>query len=116
MGAAFAPMSGDPLFREVSTPSTSFTESAPEVASRPTGRRVTELVREIMTTLGRLGEEEEDEVAVSCEDLQSLLTTEDCVWIARQYGLEAVVPYELERPHTPPDGYVTLSRSTLNLE
>ena len=38
-----------------------------------------------------------------------MLTTEDYVWIARQYGLEVVAPYELERRHTPPDGYVTLS-------
>ena len=68
-GAAFAPMSGDPLSREVSTTSASSTESTPEVFSRPTGRRVTESVRETATTLGHLREKEEDEVVVSYEDL-----------------------------------------------
>ena len=29
--------------------------------------------------------------------------------IARQYDLEVVAPYELERQHTPPNSYVTLS-------
>ena len=58
-------------------------------------------------------EEEEDEVAVSCEDLQSTLTAEDSVRIARQYDLEVVTPYELERPHTPLDGYVTVSETYL---
>ena len=33
--------------------------------------------------------------------------------IARQYGLDVVAPYELERPHTPPDGYMTVSESYL---
>ena len=46
---------------------------------------------------------------VSCEDLQSSLTPEDCTRIARQYGLEVIAPYELEIPHTPPNDYVTLS-------
>ena len=104
LGAAFAPMSGDPLSREVSTPSASFTESVPEVASRPVDMRAMEPARETMSTSGHHDEEEDEEVAVSCEDLQSSLTPEDCTRIARQYGLEVVVPYELDRPHTPPEG------------
>ena len=94
-------------------PSAFFTESTPKVASHHVSRRVTEPVRETTSTLGRLGEEEKDKVVVSCEDLQSSLTAEDCVWIARQYDLEVVVPYELERPHTPLDDYVTLSETYL---
>ena len=90
-------------------PSASFIESAPKVASRTAGRRVIEPVRESATTSDRLSEKEDDEVAVSCKDLQSSFTAEDCVRIARQYGLEVVAPYELERPQTPPNGYVTLS-------
>ena len=38
-----------------------------------------------------------------------MLTPEDCTQIAREYGLEVVVPDDLERLHTPPDSYVTLS-------
>ena len=34
-GAAFAPMSDDPMSREVSEPSTSSTESALDITSRP---------------------------------------------------------------------------------
>ena len=34
-GTAFVPMSSDPLYREVSEPSTSSIESTPEVSSRP---------------------------------------------------------------------------------
>ena len=64
-GVPFTPMSGDSLSREVSTPSTSSTEFAPKVASRPTSRRVTELVRETASTSSRLGKEEKNEVAVS---------------------------------------------------
>ena len=33
--------------------------------------------------------------------------------IARQYDLEVVTPYELERLHTPPDCYVTVSETYL---
>ena len=113
-GTAFAPMSSDPLSREVSTPSASSTESAPKVASHPVDRRVAEPVRETTSTSDHFSEEEEkDEVAVSCEDLQSALTAQDSMRIARQYGLEVVVPYELERPHTPPEGYVTVSDTYL---
>ena len=65
-GAAFAPMSNDPLSREVSTPSASSTESAPEVASHPVDRWVAEPVYETTSTSGHFSEEkEEDEVAVS---------------------------------------------------
>ena len=38
-----------------------------------------------------------------------MLTSEDCAWITREYGLEVVTPDDMERPHTSPDGYVTLS-------
>ena len=41
---------------------------------------------------------------------------EDCTRITRQYGLEVVAPNELERPHTPPDGYVTLSELYLKFK
>ena len=108
-GAAFTPMSGDPLPREVSTPNASSTESMLEVISRPVDRRAIEPASETASTLGRQSEEEEEEVAVSYGDLQSSLTPEDCTWIAWEYGLEVVAPDDLERPHTPPGGYVTLS-------
>ena len=68
-GATFVPMLGDPLSGEVSMPSASYTEFAPEVASCPAGRRVTEPVHEMETTSSCLNEEEEDEVMVSYEDL-----------------------------------------------
>ena len=38
---------------------------------------------------------------------------EDYTWITREYGLEVVEPTDLERPHTSPDGYVTLSERYL---
>ena len=46
---------------------------------------------------------------VSCGDLQSSLISQDCTRIAREYGLEVVALDDLERPHTPSDGYVALS-------
>ena len=45
-GAAFAPMSSDPLSREVSMPSASSIDSAPEVTSRLVDRGVMEPVQE----------------------------------------------------------------------
>ena len=63
------PMSGDPLSQEVSKPSASFTKSVPEVASRLMDRRAMEPACEMVSTLGRHDEEEDKEVAVSCEDL-----------------------------------------------
>ena len=68
-GTAFEPMSGDPLSQEVSTPSASSTESVPEVASRPMDKRAMELARETVSTFGRPDEEENEGVAVNCEDL-----------------------------------------------
>ena len=106
---AFTPMSGEPLSQEVSMPNISSTESVPEVTSRPVDRRAIEPALEAVSTSSCHGGEEEEEVAVSCEDLQSSLTPEDCTRIARQYSLEVVAPYELQRLHTPPDSYVTLS-------
>ena len=60
------------------------------------------------STLGRQSEEEEEGVAVSYGDLQSLLTSKDCTRIAREYGPEVVSPDDVERSYTPSDGYVTL--------
>ena len=54
-----------------------------------------------------------EEVAVSCGDLQSLITPEDCTWITREYGLKVLEPTNLERPYTSTDGYVTLSERYL---
>ena len=65
----FAPISGDLLSKELSTPSTSSTKSVLEVASSPMDRRAKKPECETTSTSGRQGEEEEDEVAVSCEDL-----------------------------------------------
>ena len=65
-----------------------------------------------MSTSSHQGDKEE-EIAVSCGDLQSLITSEECTWITQEYGLEVVVPTDLERPHTPPVGYVTLSERYL---
>ena len=67
--AAFAPMLGDPLSREVSTPNASSTESTLVVASHPVDRRAMEPAREMVSTSGRQSEEEEEEVAVNCGDL-----------------------------------------------
>ena len=122
-------MSGDPLSREVSEPSTSSTESAPEVASRPVVRRVVEPAPEVASRLedggameplqeavsisGRQGDEEVEEVAVSCGDLQSSIMPKDYTRIAQEYGLEVLEPTDLERPYAPPDGYVTLSKHYL---
>ena len=78
-GATFVPTSGDPFSLEVSMPSASSIESVTEVASRPMDRRAMEPARETTSTSGLHGEEEEGEVVVSYEDLQSSLTPEDCV-------------------------------------
>ena len=57
-GIVIGPMTNDPLSRDVSTPSTSSTEFAPEVASRPTDRGVVEPEQEVVSTSGRQGDEE----------------------------------------------------------
>ena len=57
---------------------------------------------------GRQGDEEVEEVAVSCGNLQSSITPEDYTWITQEYDLEVLEPTDLERLHTPLDGYVTL--------
>ena len=115
--AAFAAFAGDPLSKEVSTPSISFTEFEPEVASRPADEGVTGPVHELASTLGRVSEEEEeDEVVVSCANLRSMIIGEDSVRIAARYDLEVEMPWELERPHHPPEGYVTLSETYLKFE
>ena len=110
---AFAPMLGDPLSKEVSEPSTSSTASAPEVASCLVDRRDMELAQEAASISGRQGDDEEEQVAVSYGDLQYLITPEDYTQITQEYDLEVVEPTDLERPHTPLDGYVTLSECYL---
>ena len=77
------------------------------------GQRGHRPTREAAFTSSRFREEEKDEVAVSCEDFQFAFTVKDSVRIARQYDLEVVTPYELERPHHPPDSYVTVSETYL---
>ena len=108
-GAAFRPMLGDPLYRDISTLSASHTESALEVASRPSTREVAGPKQEIVSTSGRQVDDEAKEVAVSCGDLKSSITSEECTQISWMYGLQVVEPTDLERPHIPPIGYVTLS-------
>ena len=76
-GTAFGPMSGDPLSRDVSTPSASSTEPAPEVASYPVDRGAAEPKQEAVSTSGRQGDVEK-EIAVSCGDLESSITSEEC--------------------------------------
>ena len=67
--AAFAPMSGDPLSQEVSTPSASSTKSVYEVASRPVDKRAMKPVHETVSTSSHPDEEEDEDMTVSCEDL-----------------------------------------------
>ena len=62
----------------------------------------------MVSTSGCQGDVEE-EIAVSCGDLESSITPEECIRIAREYGLEVIEPTDLERPHIPPVDYVTLS-------
>ena len=62
-----------------------------------------------MSTSSRQGDEKE-EITVSCGDLQSSITSEECTWITWEHGHEVVEPIDLERPHTSPVSYVTLSK------
>ena len=112
-GTAFGPMSGDPLSRDVSTPSASSTESAPEVASRPADKEAMEPEQEVVSTSGRHVDDETEEVTVSCGDLESLITSEECTWITQMYGIQVIEPTDLERPHTSLVGHVTLSECYL---
>ena len=68
-GTAFVPMSGDPLSREVSAPSTSSIESAPEVASCPAARGAVEPEQEAVSISVCQSEGEAEEIAVRCGDL-----------------------------------------------
>ena len=71
-------MAGEPLSQEVSTHSALSMDSVLEVASRLADERGP--TREPTSTSGRINEEEEeDEIAVSNEDLQSTLSAEDSV-------------------------------------
>ena len=112
-GTAFVPKLGDPLSREVSKPSISSTESAPEVASRPVAKGSLEPSQKAVSTSGHQSEEDAEEVMVNCGNLQSLIMPEDCTWISLEYGLEVVEPDDTERPHTPLVGYVALSEHYL---
>ena len=108
-GAAFGPMSSDPLYRDVSTPSASHIESAPKVASHPSAKKATEPMQEVVSTSGRQVDDKAEEVTVSCGDLESLIMSDKCTRIVRMYGLQVVEPTDLERLHVPLVGYVTLS-------
>ena len=81
-GTAFGPMSGDPLSRDVFTPSASSIEFAPEVALYPMGMEAAEPEQEAVSTSGRQVDDKAVEVAVSCGDLVSLNTSEECTRIA----------------------------------
>ena len=76
-------MSGDPLS----------IESTIEVVSRRTDQEVAELVREAVSTSGRQVDDEVEEAAVSYDDLVSQITSEECMWIARTYGLYEMSPH-----------------------
>ena len=69
--------------------------------------------QEATSTSSRQVDNEVKEVAVSCGDLQSLITSEECTRIALMYGLYVVEPTNLERLHIPPTSYVTLSERYL---
>ena len=109
-GTMFGPMSGDPLSRDVSTPSASSTESAPEVTSWRAGGEAAEPDREVVSTSGRQVDDEAEEVVVNCSDLVPQITSEKCMRISRMYGLYVTEPTDLERAHTPPAGHVMLSK------
>ena len=71
-GSAFGPMFGDPLYREVSTPSASSIESVPKVAAHRIENEVVGPEMEAASTSSHLVEiDEEEEVVVSCGDLVS---------------------------------------------
>ena len=65
-----------------------------------------------MSTSGRLDDVEE-EIAVSCGDLESSIKPEEYMRIAREYGLMVIEHIDLEKPHIPPVGLVTLSKHYL---
>ena len=111
-GTAFAAMAGDFLFVEVSTPSLSFTKFVPEVTSRPGDERVSRPICEPASTSGRTNKEK-GEMEVSCADLRSTITIVESKRIAARYSLQVVIPCELERPHHPLDGNVTVVETYL---
>ena len=90
-GIAFGPMSGDPLYREVSTPGASSVESVLEVASHQMESEAAGPEIEVVSTSGRLVEINE-EVAVSCGDLESQVTGGECARITWLYGLSVTEP------------------------
>ena len=100
------------MSRDASTPNAFSTEPASEVTSRLVDKGAAESEQEVVSTLGRQGNKEE-EIAVSCGDLESSITSVECTRITWEYGLKVVEPTDLERPHTPPVGYVALSERYL---
>ena len=50
---------------------------------------------------------------VSCADLRFTITLAESKRIATRYVLEVVIPCELEKPHQPLEGYVTVSETYL---
>ena len=123
------PISSDSLSRKVSEPSTSSIESMAEVASRSVVRGPIEPAPEVAScsedkgamqpmqeatfVSGRQGNDEVEEVAISCGDLESSITSKDCTRITQEYSLEVLELTNLERPHTLQDGYMTLSERYL---
>ena len=95
-------MSSDPLSRDVSTPSASSIESVPEVASQHMDRKAAEPEREVVSTSRCQVNDKEDEVAISCGNLISHVTPEECTTIVRMYSLYVTKPTDLEKAHTPP--------------
>ena len=79
----------------------------------PSDREAVEPEQEAVSTLGWQVNDEAEEVAVSCRDLESLITSEECTRIAWMYSLQVIEPTDLERPHIPPNGHVTLSERYL---
>ena len=65
-----------------------------------------------MSTSGRLDDVEE-ETAVSCGDLESSITREECTRIVQEYGLLVIEPTDLKRPQIPSVSHVTLSERYL---
>ena len=83
LGDAFGPISGDPLSRDVSTPSASSSDPTLEVIFRLVDRGAAKPEQEAVSTSGRLDDAEE-EIAVSYGDLESSITLEECTRITQE--------------------------------
>ena len=82
-GAAFGPISGDLLSRDVSTPNASSSDPAPEVVFCPVDRAAAEPEQEAVSISGLLDNVEE-EITVSCGDLESSITQEEYTRISQE--------------------------------